>query len=184
MGPELGILVADAAAPALDLALARVERPDETQLFFMDDGVFAAADPRVRALVDAGAEAALCAMDAEARGLHAPIEGVRFGSQWDHAVMLRSAARVLVCTGAAVEESRPQRDEARLVAVTVARAGKAAQALRAAVGYAAAGLRVVVVAPELDAQSPSVHRPLATLRGLAVPFVDGPPADADVRVTW
>jgi sulfur relay (sulfurtransferase) complex TusBCD TusD component (DsrE family) len=198
MAPSLGILLADALR--LDEALARIETPEETQLFLMDDGVHAAVDARVRALLDEGAEIALCAMDAEARGLResdGPAFGVRFGSQFDHAVMMREARRVIALTGVglAADDRTPARDGTRRIAVTItrdARHYKTAQALRSAVGYAAADLHVTVrVGSQARAllahhdHPPAILRALGTLRGLGHAIVStDAPADADLEVTW
>ena len=67
----------------------------------MDDGVGYALDPRLRAFVDSGVEVALCAMDAEARGLdcqRAAAAGILVGSQHDHARLVRDSDRFLSFT--------------------------------------------------------------------------------------
>jgi hypothetical protein len=183
---ELGILYADATA-----ALPRIERPEATQLFLMDDGVRLAVDARLQKLVDAGLEVTMCATDAEARTIAAP-DGVRLGSQHDHALMIRSAGRILALTGAQPSESRPADapDRSRRVAVRITRMLKAVQALRSAVGYAAAELPVTVViepaARGLLAHSdhpPAILRALGTLRGLGHPILEIPAA-AEVEIAW
>jgi hypothetical protein len=171
MGPELSILC----------AVERAELREATQVFFMNDGVLLAGDARLSALIDAGLDATVCAMDAEARGV-VPVDGVRLGSQDDHARMLRSASRFLAITGA------PNREwpGGQHVAVQITRPSKTEAALRSAVGYAAAGLRVTVVAPSLLAHSdhsPAVLRALGTLRGLGHAIVEQPVA-ADVEIAW
>jgi hypothetical protein len=200
MGVSLGLLVAEAgrAGVAVELARALAPSPAEVQIFLMDDGVHAATDERLRALVDDGAEVGLCAMDAEARGV-VPPDGIRLGSQYDHALMMRQAARIIAMTGVRIDDHRPQRSDGRTVAVRLTRDAahpKTAQALRAAVGYAAGQLRVVVlVEPAARAllasaeHPPALLRALATLRGLEHPVVGvaplaRPPVPFDIEVTW
>jgi hypothetical protein len=195
MSAELGILIADPAR--LDEALARIAHPEQTQIFLMDDGVLAARDPRLRALLDQGADISLCAMDAEARSLSPDDGGPRFGSQYDHAQMIRDAARIVACTRAKIEESRPHVAERRRVQVSFtgdASDRATAQGLRAAVAYLGCDLRVgVVLEPAARALAdrdppPELARHLATLRALDVVFFEppgsGPPPIFDVRVSW
>ncbi len=193
MAPSLGILLAETSQ--LDAALARLERPEETQLFLMDDGVRAAGDARLRALSDQGAELVMCAMDAETHGI-GPSEIVRAGSQYDHAAMMRDAARVISFTGARVEDHRQLRAGVRHILVRLTRDAhhpKTAQALRTAVGYAALDLQVtVLIGPaarallEHNDHSDALLRAIGTLRGLGhslEPMSESVPC-ADIEVTW
>ena len=197
MALEIGILVADASmlSRALDLAAAA----GEAQLFLMDDGVRAAPAPSLLAAIDDGLDVALCAMDAEARGVAQVEGGPRFGSQWDHAVMVRDAARVVAMTGGRIDDSDGGAPGAgRRVAVRRTRNAahdKTRQALRSAVGYATADLSVVVVveppARELlrhDEHPADVLRAIATLRGLGHRFVEvvspSTRVSCDVEVSW
>ena len=197
MALELGILVADAAMLPRALDLAR--NVDEAQLFLMDDGVRAAADARLRGAIDDGLDASLCAMDAEARGVAAVAGGPRFGSQWDHATMVRDAARVVAMTGGRIDDSDGATPgPGRRVAIRLtreARDPKVAQALRAAVGYAAVELSVIVVveppARELlrhHEHAPAVVRAIATLRALGHRFVEVATSShrvsCDIEVSW
>src|SRR5262249_14466771 len=102
MGLELGIVVADASmlSRALDLA----HNVSDAQLFLMDDGVRAASAPALRAAIDDGLDATVCAMDAELHQIAAVPGGPRFGSQWDHAMMVRHAARVVGMTGGRIDD--------------------------------------------------------------------------------
>jgi sulfur relay (sulfurtransferase) complex TusBCD TusD component (DsrE family) len=149
----LGVIVADAAR--LDDALALLRTVSgEARLFLMDDGVRAAVDPRLRALVDDGLDAALCAMDAEARGVVEEDGGVRFGSQYDHAVLVRDATRLVAWTGHAGDpvDVRPLPRTPRRVRVVVESPLRAWQGLRAAAGYLAVDLAVeVALAPTVAA---------------------------------
>jgi hypothetical protein len=197
MALELGILVADAAMLGRALDLAR--NVDEAQLFLMDDGVRVAADARLRAAIDDGLEASLCAMDAEARGVAPVSGGPRFGSQWDHATMVRDALRVVAMTGGRIDDSdgaTPGRG--RRVAIRLTRDAadpKVAQALRSAVGYAAADLSVIVVVEpparallQDDEHAPAVVRAVATLRALGHRFVEVATTNhrvsCDLEVSW
>ena len=197
MALELGILVADPAMLGRALDLAR--NSDEAQLFLMDEGVRAIGEARLRAAIDDGLDASLCAMDAEARGLLPVAGGPRFGSQWDHAVMVRDAARVVAMTGGRIDDNDGARPgPGRRVAVKLtrdARDPKIAQALRAAVGYATAELSVVVVveppARDLlmhDEHSPPIVRAMATLRALGHRFVEVATTNhrvsCDIEVSW
>jgi sulfur relay (sulfurtransferase) complex TusBCD TusD component (DsrE family) len=105
-GKQLGILVATSPR-ADDFALfashvkAALERGHEVALFLMDDGTGYALDARVIALIDAGVEVAMCAMDAERRGIdcaQAEAAGVLVGSQYDHARLVRDSDRFLSFT--------------------------------------------------------------------------------------
>jgi hypothetical protein len=196
MALELGLLCADPVY--LERALALAHGVADVQLFLMDDAVRVADHPLLAAAMSDGLEATLCATDAEARAVPPQCGGPRFGSQWDHAIMVRDAARVVAMTGERVSDARPVCGGAdRRVAVRLARAAdhpKTAQGLRTAVGYAACRLPVTVVV-EPPAHSllapvphpPSVARALATLHALArfIPVAGGDdPVACDVEVTW
>ena len=197
MALELGVLVADAAM--LDRALDLLRNVDEAQLFLMDEGVRAAAAPRLIAAIDDGLDASLCAADAEARAVDPVAGGPRFGSQWDHATMIREAARVVAMTGGRIDDNDGATPgPGRRVAVRLtrdARDPKVAQALRASVGYAAADLSVtVVVEPPArallmsDEHAPAVLRAIATLRALGHRFVEVATSShrvsCDIEVSW
>lgn len=197
MGLDVGVLVADPGM--LERALNLVANVDEAQLFLMDEGVRAAGAPRLIAAIDDGLDATLCAMDAESRGVAPVAGGPRFGSQWDHAVMVREAARVVAMTGGRIDDSdgaTPGRGRRVAVRLTRdARDPKVAQALRAAVGYAAADSSVVVVVEPAarallasDEHAPALLRAIATLRGLGHRFVEVATTNhrvsCDVEVSW
>lgn len=104
--PRIGVLVASGPAEG-DLAAVEsavrgaLAAGADVGLFLMDDGVGYASDARLKALIDAGAEVALCAMDAEARGVscaEAAAAGVLIGSQYDHARLLRDSEHFLSFT--------------------------------------------------------------------------------------
>ena len=197
MALALGLLVADAAM--LGRALDLLRTVDEPQLFLMDDAVRAAGDARLRAAIDDGLDASLCAMDAEARGVAPIAGGPRFGSQWDHATMVRDAARVVAMTGGRIDDNEIVGAPApRRVAVRLTRDAsdpKTAQALRSAVGYAAADLAVIIVVEPParallahDDHAPAVHKAIATLRALGHRFVEVASSShrvsCDLEVSW
>jgi hypothetical protein len=198
MALELGVLVAEAAM--LPRALDLVHGAGEAQLFLMDDGVRAAGDAALAAAIDEGLEASLCAMDAEARGVAPVAGGPRFGSQWEHARMVREAARLVAMTGGRIDDNTIEapRGPGRRVAVRLTRDAdhvKTQQALRSAVGYAAADLAVtVVVEPPArallasDEHAPALLRAIATLRGLGHRFVEilssSQRVSCDLEVSW
>jgi len=197
MALELGILVADAAMLGRALDLAR--NVDEAQLFLMNDAVRAAGDPRLRAAIDDGLDASLCAMDAEARGVAPVAGGPRFGSQWDHATMVRDAVRVVAMTGGRIDDNDGATPgPGRRVAIRLTRDAadpKIAQALRSAVGYASVDLSVIVVVEpparallQHDEHAPAVVRAIATLRALGHRFVEVATSNhrvsCDVEVSW
>jgi hypothetical protein len=178
----------------------------------MDDGVRAADAPALRAAIDDGLEATLCAMDAEARGITAATGGPRFGSQWDHAIMVRDAARVVAMTGGRIDDNGANEaneaavssqlsavsSRSRRVAVRLTREAshpKIAQALRSAVGYAGVEMAVILVveppARELfnrEDHPPAVMRALSTLRALGHRFVEvdstATRVSCDLEVSW
>jgi len=195
---ELGVLVADAGQ--LGRALDLCAHADDAQLFLMDDGVRAAHEPRLRAAIDDGLEATLCAMDAEARGV-APVDGgPRFGSQFDHAVMVRQARRVMAITGGRIDDNDvlAPPGPGRRVALRLTRPAtdpKVAQALRSAVAYAACEMAVIVVV-EPPARALLAHedhpapvlRALGTLRALGHRFCEvastSTRVSCDLEVSW
>jgi hypothetical protein len=179
MDRSVGVLLADSAAVEVGLGLAG---PD-AEWFVMDEGVRAL--PLLRSRIDAGTEVTVCATDAA--GME-PIPGVRMGSQYDHALMVRNVARLIALTGVRVDDHRPRRDE-RTVIVRVTRLEKVAQALRTAVGYAAGDLRVAVLLEPpvhgiIERPLQGVARSLATLRGLDHPIVAVAAGEYPARLRW
>lgn len=179
MDPSLGILLADRGSleRALDLATA------DTHWFLMDNGVHAIE--ALRPSIDRGADVTVCATDAA--GID-PVPGVRFGSQYDHAAMVRTAQRVVALTGAGMTDHSPKRAE-RTVIVRITRDTKLAQALRTAVGYAGGDLRVAVLSEPavqaiIDHPPPNAARALATLRSLDHPIVPVAEHEYPARLRW
>ena len=179
MDPSLGILLADRASldRALDMATA------DAQWFLMDDAVHTIE--ALRPWIDRGADVTVCATDAA--GME-PVPGVRWGSQYDHAAMVRTAQRLVALTGAGLNDHSPKRTE-RTVIVRITRETKLAQALRTAVGYAGGDLRVAVLTEPavqaiIDRPPPSVARALATLRSLDHPIVQVAEHEYPVRLRW
>jgi hypothetical protein len=158
----------------------------------MDDGVCAQGAPRLRALIDAGAEVALCAQDAESRGMHPYDGGPRFGSQYDHARMMRDAACVVAATHAGTTKSRPEGPRRRVGVTITGDPGdpSTVQALRSAVGYLGCELDVRIklgsrsLALLGDEPPREVLRHLSTLRGLGTKIEPLPGGPIDVEVIW
>lgn len=181
MGPDQAILLADAASIEAALRLANAE----ARWFVMDDAVRVL--PLLRPAIDDGADVTVCATDAAAMAVEV-IPGVRFGSQYDHAAMFRTAARTLAFTGAGVDDCSPRRAD-RTVLVRVSRTAKVTQALRSAVGYAAGDLRVAVLFEPpawklIEEPTANIDRALATLRGLDHPIVAVAPGEVPARLRW
>jgi hypothetical protein len=204
MALELGIVVGDAAMLSRALDLAR--NVDEAQLFLMDDGVRAATAAALRAAIDDGLDATVCAMDAEFHQIAAVPGGPRFGSQWDHAMMVRHAERVVGMTGGriddnAIADSRQLTADSRgsrTVAVRLTRNAahhKISQALRSAVAYAGVEMAVVIVVEPparallaSEEHPANVLRAMGTLRALGHRFVEVAAPNVrvpcDVEVSW
>jgi len=106
---KLGILLtagvmSQSTRTALRIAEAALQKGLDVEFFLMDDGVYAvkrgtrtaAADSLAR-LTEKGAKVALCALNAEQRGISAEgsIPTVLFGSQYDLALLVGSADRFL-----------------------------------------------------------------------------------------
>ena len=86
------------------LAQAALSQGHEVRLFVMGDGVQHLADhPKnpwqqdLRRLLDSGVEVACCAVNSEVRGLTQDrlVQGVRWGSQYDHARIVNWSDRYL-----------------------------------------------------------------------------------------
>ena len=106
---KLGILLtagvmSQSSRSALRIAEAALRKGVEVEFFLMDDGIYAvkrgkrtAAADALAALTEKGARIALCALNAEQRGVSAEesLPGVLFGSQYDLALLVSSADRFL-----------------------------------------------------------------------------------------
>jgi len=148
MAGLLGVVLADARLLDGALAVMRATSGD-ARLFLMHDGVLAAADPRIDALILDGNDVIMCAMDAEARGVCEREGGPQPGSQYDHAVLVRDAMRVVTFSrpGRDPSDSTPTNATPRRVLVEIAAPDAlASSALRAALAFGALGLEVSVVA--------------------------------------
>jgi sulfur relay (sulfurtransferase) complex TusBCD TusD component (DsrE family) len=94
----------EGARTALRIARAARAKGHEVELFLMDDGVYAVKRGKrtpladeLASLVEGGATASLCALNAEQRGVakDEAAPGVVFGSQYDLAQLIDSADRFL-----------------------------------------------------------------------------------------
>ena len=176
----LGILLADSASvsQAIDRAKAAPDLAD-VRIFLMDDGVLAARE--LAPLIDDGVEIIACATDAEARGLAAGDTDVRFGSQYDHALMVRDATSLATFTGCGIDRVEIP---VKRVGIRLTRNlhGKLHHGLRAALAYAALGMGVSVSVDEPARASlshPELERALATLRRFGTS--SGTP---DLEIRW
>jgi len=66
----------------------------KVKIFLMDDGIYNLNDKDFQKLIDTGAEVSLCSTNAEKRGIK-KADGVNFGSQYDHAEILRDCDKYL-----------------------------------------------------------------------------------------
>jgi len=99
---KLGILLtagvmSQSTRSALRIAEAALRKGVEVEFFLMDDGIYAvkpgkrtAAPDALAALTEKGARVALCALNAEQRGVagEESLPGVLFGSQYDLALLV------------------------------------------------------------------------------------------------
>ena len=132
----------------------------EASLFLMDEGVAYAADGSLLPLLQAGADAVVCAMDAEARGVDLAAIRRRVSS-WALSTITRAWCATVIASCASRESHVPgQRrrsspelhmrgmGDGRRVVVLLrhpAAHRKTEQGLRAAVGYLTVGLPVTVL---------------------------------------
>lgn len=192
MGPELGVLCA--SEHRVDAAFGFVREAAHASLFLMHTGVKALADARLSSLLDDGVDVTVCAMNAEAHGFAPREGGPRFGSQYDHAALVREVRRFVALTPRAIVDNA-KLDGSRSVRVRVGcdpRAPEVHQALRSALAYAALDLDVsVAVEPEAEAllggedHSREIVRALATLRALGKTIQRaGDGAHGGIEVRW
>jgi len=106
---KLGMLLtagvaSESARTALRLARAARTQGHDVELFLMDDGVYGVKRGKrtpvadeMASLIEGGAVVALCALNAEQRGVTADeaVPGVLFGSQYDLAMLIGSADRFM-----------------------------------------------------------------------------------------
>jgi sulfur relay (sulfurtransferase) complex TusBCD TusD component (DsrE family) len=106
---KLGMLLtagvgSESARTVLRLARAARAKGHDVELFLMDDGVYAVKPGKrtpvadeLAGLIEGGATVALCALNAEQRGVTAgeAVPGVLFGSQYDLALLIGAADRFM-----------------------------------------------------------------------------------------
>jgi len=81
----------------LGVALAARKAGHAVAVFLNDEGVRFTLDPQfLEALKAAGVELSLCDHSCEQLGITERAEGIIYGSQYNHAMMLHDSARVLV----------------------------------------------------------------------------------------
>jgi hypothetical protein len=189
---SLGVLLADDRQ--LDQALSAIGEPETSRLFLMHRGVRVAHHPALRQLHDRGLEITLCATDAEFHQVAVFDGGPSFGSQYDHAAMMRDAAAIVAITERATRRSHPKdREGARRARVELASDDLLTlhQGVRSALTYAACGLSVELAIDRRRAQGGSaialaIDRGLAALESLgqAVQPLHAPAHQADIEVVW
>lgn len=161
MGLDLGVLIADAQTASRAVTRAsELAAAENTHFFVMSSGVTALAVLGESA--NHGAEITVCATDAAAYHIAATDwPGVVWGSQYDHARLLRDAPRFLADTGG--QQSYLSTSVAtRPIVVEITTplsTPKADQALRTAIAYLGADLQASVMAcvgpSESDAPLPT-----------------------------
>lgn len=107
---KLGILLTTGiesrdAGTAAGIAEAALAQGHEVGWFVMGDGLYhLVSDPsnrlrgKLKSLLEAGTEIACCALNCEQRGIckERLLPGVRWGSQYDHAILVNRSDRYLV----------------------------------------------------------------------------------------
>ncbi len=97
-------IASESARTALRIARAARAKGHDVELFLMDDGVYAVKRGKrtpvadeLASLIEGGASVALCALNAEQRGVTQAeaVPGVLFGSQYDLAQSIDAADRFL-----------------------------------------------------------------------------------------
>ncbi len=96
---KLGILLTSSpenenTSTVISLCRAAREQGHEVSIFLMYDGVYNVNKKEFAALVDSGISIALCAMNAEQRKV-GKVDGILFGSQYDHACIAGGVDRVI-----------------------------------------------------------------------------------------
>ncbi len=76
------------------IAEAALEMGIKVKIFLMDDGIYNLYDEKFIKLIENGADISLCSKNAGERRVK-DIRNVRFGSQFDHAEMVKNCHRYL-----------------------------------------------------------------------------------------
>lgn len=78
----------------IEISKAARDEGHEVSIFLMYDGVYNVNNKDFAGLVDRGVEIAICALNAEQRKV-AKVEGILFGSQYDHACIAGDVDRFI-----------------------------------------------------------------------------------------
>lgn len=78
----------------IEISKAARDEGHEVSIFLMYDGVYNVNKKEFAELVDKGIEIAICALNAEQRKV-ARVEGILFGSQYDHACIASDVDRFI-----------------------------------------------------------------------------------------
>ncbi|MFA4936573.1 MAG: DsrE family protein [Candidatus Methanoperedens sp.] len=76
----------------IEISKAAREQGHDVSIFLMYDGVYNVNNKEFAELVNKGVEITICAFNAEQRRV-AKVDGILFGSQYDHACIANSADR-------------------------------------------------------------------------------------------
>lgn len=95
----LGILLATSPQNfdkniVIGITEASIKMGIKVKIFLMDDGIYNLYDEKFMKLIDYGAEVSLCSLNAKERKIQ-EIKNVRFGSQFDHAEIVKHCDRYL-----------------------------------------------------------------------------------------
>ncbi len=96
---KLGILLTSSPEnentnTVISISSAALEQGHEVSIFLMYDGVYNVHKKEFAQLADKGVSIALCAMNAEQRKV-GKVEGILFGSQYDHACIAGEVDRFI-----------------------------------------------------------------------------------------
>ncbi len=96
---KLGILLTTSpenenTSTVISISLAAREKGHDVSIFLMYDGVYNIHKKEFAGLVDKGVNIAVCAFNVEQRNI-ARVEGILFGSQYDHACIASEVDRFI-----------------------------------------------------------------------------------------
>lgn len=78
----------------IGIAGAALKMGVKVKIFLMDEGVYNLVDSQFMTLLELGAEISVCSLNAEEKNIR-DIKGVKFGSQFDHAEIVKTCDRYL-----------------------------------------------------------------------------------------
>ncbi len=95
----LGILLATGPEKfdkniVIEITEVALEMGIKVKIFLMDDGIYNLYDEKFTELIEKGADISLCSLNADERKVK-DVRNVRFGSQFDHAEIVKNCDRYL-----------------------------------------------------------------------------------------